>query len=797
MRSRIALLLVIPLLSLITLWGFAASLTLSGVLAKRNFNTLYDRVGTPSAAVAQVLEGERAAAAALMGDPSTENTRKFQEESAKLDAIVARFRNLAFSKEARDAVDEDGRRGLAALNEALDTLGTLRSQVRANAIDPVAAVDGYSRISDAAYQLLLTISDLNEVEIQRNTAAVMQASMARDMMLRQDALLAAVPADGRLTGAQRTAFARWAGSRAQFMAMSTVVFQGELQKPVQRLIGSPEFERYQSLEAGVVSHGVNTSGGVRLADWKASTAALAPMWWNTIHQTGEALNKRTHEIGDQIQLRFYLAGGVGLLAVIAAVTLSVLFTRSVSGELRRLQQAAYSLAHERLPRVVARLRRGEEVDVAAEAPRLEAGRTREIAEVADAFAVVQRTAIQTAVGEAELRKNINRVFINLSWRSQSLLQRQLKLLDTMERRASSPEELDDLFKLDHLTTRMRRHAEGLVILAGSPTVRAWDHPVPAEDVVRAAIAEVEDYTRVDAVVSSTDMIAGAVVADVIHLLAELIENATIFSPPTTEVVVRADAVANGLAVEIIDRGIGMHPEQLAELNQRLADPPEFDLADTEQLGLFVVARLAVRHGIKVSLQPSPYGGTTAVVLIPGSLVVSERQQARQEPVAVPAGPEGARQTHHPQPRHAPSGRLGRPVRDLPGTGPLASGGRHAAGRGGNGGHISGDTGPIGEATGPIGIVPATGPVEQGTGPLDVTPTEGEGPLPRRRRQENLVPQLRRDPSPQMSAAMDEEDFDEPSPEYSRDLMSSLQAGWMRGRDDDEETPDLDQWNERG
>src|SRR5690606_2173983 len=235
------------------------------------------------------------------------------------------------------------------------------------------------------------------------------------------------------------------------------------------------------------------------------------------------------------------------------------------------------------------------------------------------------------------------VFINLSWRSQSLLHRQLRLLDQMERRASSPEELDDLFRLDHLTTRMRRHAEGLVILAGSPTVRAWDHPVPAEDVVRAAIAEVEDYTRVEVAGASSAAVIGAVVADVIHLLAELIENAASFSPPTTEVTVKVETVANGLAVEVVDRGIGLSKEERDELNRRLASAVEFDLADTERLGLFVVARLAARHGIEVSLQPSVYGGTTAVVLIPHTLVVLEDEwrlddgERWPQPVAAAAG----------------------------------------------------------------------------------------------------------------------------------------------------------------
>jgi hypothetical protein len=227
------------------------------------------------------------------------------------------------------------------------------------------------------------------------------------------------------------------------------------------------------------------------------------------------------------------------------------------------------------------------------------------------------------VDEARLRQGLNDVFRSLARRSQSLLHRQLTLLDQMERRASDPEALDDLFRLDHLTTRMRRHAEGLVILAGAPPGRAWSSPVRMVDVMRGAIAEVEDYARVSVATRSQAALAGSAVADVIHLLAELIENATTLSPPYTSVRVAGDTVANGFAIEVEDRGLGMSPARLAELNERLANPPEFNPSDSEQLGLFVVSQLAKRHGVRVTLKASPYGGTAAIVLIPGHLVVTE------------------------------------------------------------------------------------------------------------------------------------------------------------------------------
>ena len=349
-------------------------------------------------------------------------------------------------------------------------------------------------------------------------------------------------------------------------------------------------------------------------------------------------------------VRVAVIGGIGLIGLLLTIMVTILVARSIIRRLGGLERNALQLAEDQLPDVVGRLRRGENVDVNAEAPALRIGRD-EIGRVGQAFNLVRQTAIRAAVDEARLRQGLNDVFRSLARRSQSLLHRQLTLLDQMERRATDPEALDDLFRLDHLTTRMRRHAEGLVILAGAPPGRGWSSPVRMVDVMRGAIAEVEDYARVSVATRSQAALTGSAVADVIHLLAELIENATTLSPPYTSVRVSGDTVANGFAIEVEDRGLGMSPTRLAELNDRLANPPEFNPSDSEQLGLFVVSQLAKRHGIRVTLRASPYGGTAAIVLIPRHLVVTEeafRTGLPGEPAmaqltangnhAVPAGP---------------------------------------------------------------------------------------------------------------------------------------------------------------
>jgi signal transduction histidine kinase len=315
--------------------------------------------------------------------------------------------------------------------------------------------------------------------------------------------------------------------------------------------------------------------------------------------------------------------GAALLVVLVAVILTGRFARRVSGEVRELAAAARLLAGDRLPQAVEALRDGERS--AADAARLPAPWTEptvtEIAATATAIADMYHSAVQAATAEAGLRSGFRQILVSLGRRNQSLLQRQLRIIDTLERQAPSPGALAELFALDHLTTRMRRHAESLTILSGVASGRTWSGPVPIIDVMRAAAAEVEDYTRVTVISDSPEAVAAPAVTDMIHLLAELIENATLFSPSNTRVELRGERVANGFAVEVEDRGLGIPADQLAELNAKLIDPPDFDLADPDRLGLFVVARLAARHAVHVSLAPSPYRGTKAVVVVPDSVMV--------------------------------------------------------------------------------------------------------------------------------------------------------------------------------
>jgi len=323
------------------------------------------------------------------------------------------------------------------------------------------------------------------------------------------------------------------------------------------------------------------------------------------------------------QTVLWLAGMAALLLVTLVV--SLLIARSLIEPLRNLQDTAEDVAQD-LPRAVERIQRLDDPD---QGPMPAPGRARppdasardEISRVARSFNAAHEVAIRVASEQAALRRSIADIFQNLAQRTQVLVRRSLELVDELEQDETRPETLERLFQVDHLITRMRRNAENLIVLAGADLPNRWEEPVPLDVLIRSAIAEVEDYQRVEPLPMSDLEVAGHAAVDVIHLLAELIENATAFSGSDTSVTVAGTSAANGHVVEIEDKGIGIADDELIRANQLLADPPAVDSALSQRLGLHVVARLAKRHGIRVQLRHSWYNGVTALVLLPDRLLV--------------------------------------------------------------------------------------------------------------------------------------------------------------------------------
>jgi signal transduction histidine kinase len=492
----------------------------------------------------------------------------------------------------------------------------------------VATFNAYSVISTAETQFFQNASPPADPELGLMTQSALAESRAQDAAGGAISLIeGAITAHGIMPQPERVLFAQEVGQQNLEVGNTFSLANPTLTALYQRVYTLPAYRELQTIETRILNSPASQpipvdSGAFQLIAQAMQKAVLA-----NGAQIGVVLGAQSARLRDGTVTELVLAAGLGLVAVAASIFVMVRFGRRLRVELSDLNATAREMADERLPRLVGQLRRGEDVDVESESPPPKASRITEVAIVARALSTVRRTALEAAVGQASLRKGVNQVFVSLSLRNQSLLHRQLGMLDTMERATGDPATLADLFRLDHLTTRMRRHAEGLLILAGSAPGRGWRDPVPVVDVLQAAVAEIEDYVRVDVITDTTDAVVGNAVNDVIHLIAELVENATAFSPPTTRVTITGGIVGRGFAVEIEDRGLGMDPEQMAAINEQLASPPEFDLANSDQLGLFVAGQLAARHGIKVTLRRSPFGGATAIVLLPTEIITSETAES--------------------------------------------------------------------------------------------------------------------------------------------------------------------------
>ncbi len=323
--------------------------------------------------------------------------------------------------------------------------------------------------------------------------------------------------------------------------------------------------------------------------------------------------------------RFAVLISIIVLALLVIVLLITTFVaRSMIRPLRRLREDALDIAGTRLPDMVRRLSETEGSDESVEIEPIAVSSTDEIGEVARAFDQVHREAVRLAADEAMLRGNLNAMFVNLSRRSQSLIERQISLIDSLEQGEQDSGRLSSLFRLDHLATRMRRNSENLLVLAGHEASRRWSQPVPLVDVLRAAISEIEQYERVVLNVQPGITIVGQAVNDVVHLVAELVENATTFSPEDTQVFVSGQPLTSGgVLLDITDGGVGISDSEMGHANWRLDNPPVVDVGVSRRMGLFVVGRLAARHGVRVRLRHASAGGLTALVWLPDTVAAQE------------------------------------------------------------------------------------------------------------------------------------------------------------------------------
>lgn len=814
-RLRVGILIAIPVLCLLLLYAFTASLTLSNALTQTRARSLRTDVANQLTAFqkqAATESGYALLSLAAPTNPQFAGLLGIQEAatSKALSKLETDFRSPAVTANATSSE-------LAAIHAMVGQAAELnltRSEVADNAITKQGALTNYDSIIESGDHVLATIiSTQSSAALATQDMALLNLDRAAQAAAAETAFLSADLLQGRFSDVDRMTMASLASTRQQLVDDWLPSLSSSYDAGFVHYLTAPVSNAMMTAEATVT----DTSWRVgapppRVVQARTAFLAYTTALGKALTVAGARLQQTLEQQASTAQLQLGLAAGLGLLAIIGSVLLSVVIGRGLVRQLRELRASALALANEELPRVIRQVRAGEAVDL-DEPQDAKAATGSEIEQVRDAFSVVQHAAVQSAVDEARLRRGISDVFRNLAGRSQSLLHRQLTLLDAMERRASEPEQLEDLFRIDHLTTRMRRHAEGLIILSGDTPARGWRQPVPLIDVLRAAVAEVEDYTRIRVLCRTGASVAGHGVADVIHLLAELAENATVFSPPNTPVRMQGDMVGRGFAIEIEDRGLGISAARLEEINANLANPPQFDLSGSDRLGLFIAGQLAQRHEIKVTLRPSVYGGTTAIVLIPLALVVAETAIGRGP--ALPAGREDGSRYDRIGGRHAA-------LTAIPaGNGHAASSGngfpsptgtpeRSLSGAGFSFGRLTPqDITSDDRGSGPAHPLQLAAPVGDGDDD-DQGPTVAEVAefgLPVRVRQASLAPQLRDTPPPAESGFVSggfslpgrRPSADEPavgwsddvrradpavpptSPEAARDMVSALQRGWQLGR----------------
>ncbi|MFD9870280.1 nitrate- and nitrite sensing domain-containing protein [Streptomyces niveus] len=620
-RRKIVALLLVPLVSLTALWAFATTLT--GREANQLLDVAYiiDKVGDPVENTVRVIQQERRQTLIYLADPrNSDSLAELRRQRAATDRAVTKIKANAENPSVRDEMSDTTSARLTSLTDALDGLGALRRSVEKSTVTRGQALDFYNRLVDPCHNFLATLHALEDVELDKQARALVGVDRAQEMLSREDALVVSALITRRTTSDEIRLISDLVANRTLLYETNLDVLPASEREIFEQYWGGPGTQPLREAEEQLIAAGPGKDpASVDATRWQEMTNPVL----ESLAREGEAADERYQDrvepAGFNVLVLAGIAGVLGFLALLVSLIVSVRVGRSLIRDLSGLRKEAHEVSGVRLPSVMRRLAAGEQVDVETEAPRLDYERD-ELGQVGQALNTLQRAAVEAAVKQAELRHGVSEVFVNLARRNQVLLHRQLTLLDTMERRTEDTDELADLFRLDHLTTRMRRHAEGLVILSGAAPSRQWRKPVQLMDVVRAAVAEVEDYERVEVRRLPRIGVGGPAVADLTHLVAELLENATVFSPPHTAVQVHGERVANGFTLEIHDRGLGMSSDDLLDANLRLAETPEFELSDTDRLGLFVVSRLAQRQNVRVSLQPSPYGGTTAIVFLPAALL---------------------------------------------------------------------------------------------------------------------------------------------------------------------------------
>ncbi|WP_405692223.1 nitrate- and nitrite sensing domain-containing protein [Streptomyces sp. NBC_01185] len=709
--TRLVSLLALPVVAATTLGGLRINESMNDMDQLEHMQLL-TKMTKQATALANALQEERDKSAGPLSNGVKATDYKVTQPRERTDRAKDAFFEATdeIGNTPGDAALDSIHASVAQIGVQLGNITSIRKDAYAKDSPSLNTVDQYSQLITSLLSLSQDMAQAtSNPEMIKRTRALAAFSSSKEYASVERAIIAAAlpggDSDKTHLNDNDQAFGRNALGKAgttlktfETTYESTGKSSAELLAPLDN--GNPEITAADIYAKKVLDSplGMEGNGKTRTyMDWyDQSSNKIQAM--KTIEETllGE-MESKARELREESQRDAILNGAIILIVLGVSLVGAFVVARSMIRSLRRLQDTATRVAQDRLPELVKQLSETDPQDVDTSVESVGVHSRDEIGQVAAAFDDVHREAVRLAAEQALLRGNVNAMFTNLSRRSQGLIQRQLSLISELESREADPDQLSSLFKLDHLATRMRRNGENLLVLAGEEPGRRWTRPVPLVDVLRAAASEVEQYERIELAAVPATEVAGRVVNDLVHLLAELLENATSFSSPQTKVRVTGHALPDGrVLVEIHDTGIGLSPEDLAAINERLASPPTVDVSVSRRMGLFVVGRLSLRHGIRIQLRPSDSGGTTALVMLPMEVAHGGKQPPK--PGQQGKGPQGG----------APGG--------------LLAGGAPAAG-----GQRPGLAGPGAAPAKGLGATAPRGQVGAGASPRAALPSRDGGP----------------------------------------------------------------------
>jgi signal transduction histidine kinase len=643
-RSRLVLLIAIPTLTALVLGGTRIASSVQSSLADQRVHQLA-QLSAGITALAQNLEDERdqtvyfialgpkGGRAAALGQATQPLAaaelsvvrQQYATTDRSLSSVSSQLNQISSSFSAQT------RQEAATALTVLQAVPALRQASASTQLPPLVVVQKYTQLIDDLQVLEdETAQGSSDAALSQTVRVLGLVSRMKEEASEQRAILTAALLQGQLTAdelaALNAALADQQGNLQAFNTSSTVaqrqLWNNSVSASFVYLASSEELQAMSTAQANGTSL---ASDSTSADDWFGAMSNAIDFQMGSVERTlGSQVSARADSLRTSAVLSAIAVGLAVLLVLALALALTVVVGRSMVRPLRRLRAGALEVAGVRLPDMVRRMSETDGAGVPFEVEPIDVDSSDEIGEVARAFDQVHREALRLAANEAALRGNVNAMFVNLSRRSQSLVERQIRLIDDLEQGEQDAERLSNLFQMDHLATRMRRNSENLLVLAGHDASRRWNQPVALVDVLRAAVSEIEQYERVALNVQPGIAVRGPAVNDVVHLIAELAENATSFSSAETPVAVSGHLLnSGGVLLDISDQGVGMGAEEMAHANWRLDNPPVVDVAVSRRMGLFVVARLAARHGIRVRLRPASTGGLTALVWLPDEVVTHE------------------------------------------------------------------------------------------------------------------------------------------------------------------------------